>query len=208
MEIFYTVYKVTNKLNGKFYIGTHKTRQLDDNYMGSGKYLKRAIEKNGIENFTKEILFIYDNPEQMYAKEAEIVNEDFLAEENTYNLRVGGFGGWDYINNNLTEEEIRLRNKLGYSANKKNMLCSEKNKKAGKKVFDEKLGIFSKGNSFEGRKHSKQSKKLISEKIKKRLSNPKNNPSYGKCWITDGEKSKMIKKCSNIPEGWYKGRVI
>jgi hypothetical protein len=80
--MFYTIYKITNKINGKVYIGSHKTRTLDDNYMGSGKYLLRAIEKHGEDNFTKEILYVFDNPEEMYTKEAELVNDDFLAEAN------------------------------------------------------------------------------------------------------------------------------
>jgi hypothetical protein len=104
---YYSVYKITNKINGKCYIGTHKTNDLNDGYMGSGKYLTRAIQKNGLENFEKVILHVYTTSEEMFAKEAEIVNEDFLSNENTYNLRLGGFGGFDYVNN---DPECRRKN--------------------------------------------------------------------------------------------------
>jgi hypothetical protein len=96
--VHYTVYKTTNKLNGKCYIGTHKTKDLNDGYLGSGTLLKRAIAKHGVEHFTKEVLFDFDNPEAMFAKEAELVTQDFLMNENTYNLKVGGFGGFDFLN--------------------------------------------------------------------------------------------------------------
>ena len=53
------IYKITNKINGKFYIGKHKYTGpgLDPKYMGSGVQIKNAIRKYGKENFVVELLF-------------------------------------------------------------------------------------------------------------------------------------------------------
>jgi hypothetical protein len=85
----FLIYKITNTINNKIYIGAHKTNNIDDGYMGYGKYLNHSIQKHGIGKFTKEILHCFNTIEEMYAK--EIVSEEFLAEENTYNLMIGGF---------------------------------------------------------------------------------------------------------------------
>ena len=68
----YLVYKTTNLVNGKIYIGKHETDNLDDGYLGSGKILRKAIEKYGEQNFKREILFECSTREEMNAKEAEI----------------------------------------------------------------------------------------------------------------------------------------
>ena len=77
--MFYTIYQITNLLDNKIYIGKHQTKNLDDDYMGSGRRIKASIKKHGLENFKKEILFIFDDEETMNAKEAELVSEEFCS---------------------------------------------------------------------------------------------------------------------------------
>lgn len=95
--MFYYLYEIRNNLNGKIYIGVHKTKRMDDGYMGSGKVIQSAIEKYGIENFTKVILETFESAEAMYAREKEVVNDKFLLREDVYNLRCGGHGGFDHM---------------------------------------------------------------------------------------------------------------
>ena len=95
--MFYTIYKTTNIINGKFYIGKHQTKDLNDGYVGSGKLLKRAIEKYGKDNFHTEILHICESEQQMNTLEKILVVPD---KETNYNLCDGGKGGFGYINTN------------------------------------------------------------------------------------------------------------
>jgi dissimilatory sulfite reductase (desulfoviridin) alpha/beta subunit len=84
--MFYYLYEIKNTINNKIYVGVHKTANLNDGYMGSGKAINRAIKKYGVENFTKTILEYFTNETSMYSKEKEVVNEEFLARPDVYNL--------------------------------------------------------------------------------------------------------------------------
>ena len=95
--MFYTIYKTTNLINGKFYIGKHQTKDINDGYLGSGKLLKRAVKKYGLENFHKEILHVCESEKQMNALEKILVVPD---SELNYNLCDGGKGGFNYIYKN------------------------------------------------------------------------------------------------------------
>ena len=213
--MFYTIYKITNQINGKIYIGSHKTKNLNDNYMGSGKYLKRAQQKYGNENFTKEILFVFNNPEEMYAKEAEIVNEDFLATENTYNLKIGGFGGFNYINS--TGKNIYGRN--GKTPNVKGDLFrgrqTQKFLKENTPGYAEEIykkiseSLKSRPGTFKGKKHTDEAKRNIGKKNSKHQSG-EGNSQFGKRWIHSfiEQKSKKIYKDDPLPDGWLEGRKI
>ncbi|AUR86047.1 nuclease associated modular domain 3 protein [Vibrio phage 1.081.O._10N.286.52.C2] len=96
--MYYIVYKTTNKTNGKIYIGAHKTEDLEDGYIGSGKLLKRAINKYGVDSFECEILEQCDSSDEMYEREAVYVDREFVENSMTYNLKLGGEGGFDHLN--------------------------------------------------------------------------------------------------------------
>lgn len=106
----YTVYRTVNLINGKFYIGVHKTDKPNDGYLGSGKLIQRAVSKYGPENFRKEVLEIFDNPADAFTLEKRLVGEQ-LGSPGCYNLKEGGEGGYDYINlNGLSGAVLGSRN--------------------------------------------------------------------------------------------------
>ena len=90
---YHYVYIITNKINHKFYIGKHSTNKLDDGYMGSGTAINKAIQKYGIENFSKRILCFCDSAEDAYKVEEFLVTDNLIKREDCYNIKTGGNGG-------------------------------------------------------------------------------------------------------------------
>lgn len=90
METFYILYKTTNLINGKTYIGIHKTNNLNDGYLGSGIALLEAFEKYGKENFNREIIEFCNSYDELLIRESFYVDEDWVRDKTNYNLKTGG----------------------------------------------------------------------------------------------------------------------
>ena len=210
--MYFYLYQIINKLNDKIYVGVHKTDNLNDGYMGSGKILNRAIKKYGVEKFEKDILIYFNTAEEMFAKEKEIVTDEFLLREDTYNLRRGGNGGFDYINKDK-ELLIKRNTKIARNRDHSSQVASiaiAKTKDSYRKNMSiaQKQRFKDQAGTFAGKNHSENTKKIMSDAAKKRLADPTKNSQFGTMWITDGVKNKKILKNSIVPNGWYKGRNL
>ena len=202
---YHYIYRTTNLINRKYYIGMHSTDDLNDEYVGSGTYLKRSINKYGKENFNFEIIEFLLNREFLKNREKEIVNEELLKNEQCMNLKIGGEGGL----HKMEPEEAKIWHGMGgkktWELHRESisLMITEKNKRNwADGVFDCHYG----NKRWVGKKHKEESKKKIGEsnslKQKGNL-----NSQFGTCWITNGCENKKIKKIEIIPDGWKLGRV-
>lgn len=88
--MFHFVYKTTCKTNGKYYIGMHSTRDINDGYLGSGTILKKAVSKYGIENFEREIICYEETREALIKSEYDILKSIPVSDKLCYNIIRGG----------------------------------------------------------------------------------------------------------------------
>lgn len=204
-ERWHFVYRTTNKVNGKYYIGVHSTWKLDDGYLGSGKRLKRAIIKHGLENFTIEILQFFETRNEALAQEKELVTEKLVKDPMCMNLCQGG---------QELDERLRLK---GAKAGLKRSRWLRKNDPEWKaKEFERSRSSMKRRIAngkppkfhvtFEGKSHSEESKRKIGDANRIHQRGEKNS-QFGSLWITDGINSKKIRSNDLIPEGWRRGRT-
>lgn len=172
------IYKTTNNINGKIYIGQHKSQILDEKYLGSGSLIKKAINRYGIENFSIEIIdwgydkFDLNQKEIYWIAEMNSKNSDI-----GYNLTDGGEGVCGMTGIKFTEEHKR---KISAALSKlpKGRFKGEKNPNYGKRATPEQSAHYStiyknspgvkNSSRFEGHTHSEETKKRISDSVKKR----------------------------------------
>lgn len=84
----------------------HKTKDLNDGYLGTGSAMRKAIKKYGRESFSKKILHVFDNEAEMNDMEARLVTEEFCESDSNYNLAPGG--AHSYIRKHSEESKAKM----------------------------------------------------------------------------------------------------
>jgi len=205
---YHFIYKTTNTLTGKYYIGMHSTDNLNDGYIGSGKRLRYSIKKYGKKIHKREILEFCLDRQELKEREEEIVNLDEIAKQDCMNLKQGGYGGFVSVEEQLKNskkgiEKIKylLENDKEWSENRaKNISISNK--------LNYKRGLLTLPYDWRGKKHTSETKKKMSDKAKERIG--ERNSQYGTCWVNKDSKNKKIKNSElkiYEKDGWEVGRV-
>lgn len=209
MNTYYLIYKITNQVNNKIYIGAHVTKNINDDYMGSGHALNRAKKKYGIENFTKEILHIFDNESDMWNKEYEIVNEDFCKQNNNYNVRTGGIGGWNHWNGSDAHKESSKRGGR-VAAKKLNEFIAEQkaNNTEWWQNWYNKVVETNRNKNCNGWSNHTNEEYIQRRNQASKNSAGSNNSQFGRIWISNvlTKEVKRITINDPIPDGWVRGK--
>jgi len=113
MKIYGVIYKTTNLINGKIYVGK-TTKPTEYNYFGSGKIISWAIDKYGLSNFTREILEECSTNKKLNIREIFWIKKLNSTDHSIgYNISKGGTGGDTYSNNPNKQKIIeKLKNKI------------------------------------------------------------------------------------------------
>jgi hypothetical protein len=218
---YYTVYKTVNLLNGKFYFGVHKTKNPDDEYLGSGTYVKRAVAKHGEQNLRKEVLFIYLDAESAFSKEDELV-QCWRSDPLCKNLRKGGSGGFDYINREGLNGTVKAQTPEAIEKRKSTISTllenpvylkglQERIRRAGRMVPPEKREA--NRQSAVAAMAKKWAKGDGVEHIRRRMSEAhrgEKNSGFNTCWLHKETKQVKVKRGdvnNYLLDGWLIGRV-
>ena len=172
------IYKITNLINEKIYIGKRVRHKDINSYYGSGLIIKQAIKKYGKNNFKKEIIEYCNNKKKLNEREIYWIAKL----KPKYNITKGGNGG-DTLSNHPNLDQ--LRSKFGH------------NKLLGRHLSEETKRKMSE--SSKGKKVSEETKRKISKANKGRIS-----PTKGYKW-TEEQKNKI--KGKNILENHYNSKL-
>ena len=190
--MYYLIYRIKNKINGNYYIGSHKTKEINDTYLGSGNLIVKAIKKYGKDNFEKEyIFFAFDEESMKWAESQLVILND--VDKKSYNLIEGGGrpptakkgrkcnrpkfpNGYNYTHSEETKQKIRewtIQNQPMYKAESRKKLSDSRRGMVFTEKHRRNMSLSHKGkpSGFKGKKMSdEQKEKLRIAHLGKKLS--------------------------------------
>ncbi len=189
------IYKIINKLNGKIYIGKRiwsKEKFIKSKYYGSGTYIRRAIKKYGLENFSREVICECISREDMGEKERYYIKSYECSYPNGYNILPGGSGGENWFVHKSEEDRNIARHNMSLAAPKTKTEAHKNN------IRKTHIGIkrtwYSSG--FTGHNHTPEFKEWQSNRVKKMR------------WFTNGREDIYLRPDEEVPNGFVSGRSL
>ncbi len=211
------IYLIINNVNGKIYIGQHKSNNLNDYYMGSGSVLHKAFDKYGIDEFEKFLLQFVETKEDADKQEIFWISEYKKRGKAEYNLTKGGGGGNGGANKGQKRSDI-AKIHMKEAAKKRDHHLTDKQKRQisdtlkgrepwnkGKKMPDgwnRNRKPWKHTNEWKSKVHESKLGHTVSEETRDRIR--ETLKSKGMHWYTNGVTNKLSSEC---PTGFWRGRV-
>jgi hypothetical protein len=202
--MFGYIYETTNLINGKKYIGQKTSKIfLKEKYLGSGTYLKRALNKYGKENFKVRLIEECDSKEELDSQEIYWIDYYNAVKSKDYYNQSSGGEHWD-----LPSEYIAETNRKYQSKKMKGRIYISRNYDEEKLIWSYELDEYTNCGWTRGR--SKKSKLVISQKTKEALKDvvfteeqryKMGSPNRGK-HLSEETKTKMSNYWKNRPKPW------
>lgn len=190
------IYKTTNLINGKIYIGKKESPEFDPNYKGSGSVLGKAFKKYGKENFKVEFLFYCFSKEELNEEERAVIALFDCRVRNGKGYNVSEGGDWGNVTEGMTPEQYQdycrkigdaHRGRPKSEEHKQKLRESNLGKKRSKEVC-KKLSNSHIGKTWTNESKLKLQRTKASPEYRERMSSVWKNRTYHKTCVVCGKK--------------------
>ena len=208
LKKFHFIYRTTNLLNGRYYVGLHSTDNVNDDYIGSGTRFLNEVNKYGRENFKREIIEFLPSRKDLKARERSLVNEDMLKDPLCLNLKLGGEGGWDHLPAEIVRANA-IANSGFTNPSANGFERIQEGRSRGGKIAGKMVGAATvKFATLAAASQSACEKRRQTMNERGHMQGEKNS-QFGTCWVTNGVKPIKIKKeelDEYLMNGYRRGR--
>jgi hypothetical protein len=207
--VFHVIYRTTDPVTGRYYLGKHTTRDLNDGYQGSGRWVSQS-KRNGVALVTT-IVATFTTEQEALDEERRLVTAETLLDPLCMNLTRGGRGSFHHLvgvpRDEATKARVSEKLRAMFAAMDDDERRASRSRFHGQKRPDHSARMSGQGNSFAGRKHTEEAKARIraGRTTESRREKARGNTNtLGRRWFNDGSNSWLL----TTEEGERRGLTI